>query len=112
MKKFILLNLLGLIVATSAYAQIDVSQIDVSKLQQKTRDISDKEFNLIDKNHDKAISKQEYLDYVMRETIKKNEAAFNSIDQNKDGKVSKQEYEDFMNFATEKMNDFFKMMKK
>lgn len=112
MKKSIL-STTALLLSFWLYSPCAEAQInfDVSQLQNQARNISDNEFKAMDKNKDGAISKKEYLDYVMEEARKKNEAAFAAIDQNKDGKISQAEYEDFMNFATRKMNDFFSTLK-
>lgn len=112
MKKTMTIISALLLSSTFCISQVKAQMaFDMTQLQNKARNISDGEFKAMDKNKDGAISKKEYLDFVLEETRKKNEAAFAAIDQNKDGKISKAEYENFMNFATGRMNDFFKVLK-
>lgn len=111
MRKYILL-ILAVITIAPTFSNAQNNGFDLSKLQAQAMKISDAEFKKIDKNNDNRISKQEYINHVMEEARKKSEAAFKSIDQNNDDYISKAEYEDFMNFATGKIHNFFKLMKK
>lgn len=111
MRKYILIALAVLTIIPT-FSRAQTANFDFSKLQAKAVELSDNEFKKMDKNHDNKISKQEYMDFVMEEARKKNEAAFKGIDQNNDGYVSKAEYEDFLNFATSKIHNFMKMMQK
>ena len=65
----------------------------------------------MDANGDGNVSKEEYLNYILAETMQKSEAAFNQIAQDGNGSISHEEYMVFMNFATGKMNSFFNLLK-
>ena len=72
----------------------------------------DAEFKKMDKNNDGQISKDEYMEAMIAETMRKYEAAFKQIDQDGDDNISKQEYEDFMNFATNKIHQMMQAINK
>ncbi len=103
---------LSLFFSAPVFAQINAQKLDPEKIRQAAVRVTDNEFKNMDKDKDGKISKQEYLNYVMQDTLKKYEAAFKNLDQDNNGYISKAEYEDFMNFATGKLNEFMKMMQK
>ena len=85
-------------------------QLDFAQLQAKLQEISDEEFNKLDKDKDGNISQEEYIDYMIEETRKKSAESFSQLDTNKDGKISKEEYNEFVNKATGQMGKFLKMI--
>lgn len=111
--KYVLLCGLAMV---PALAHADVStkvtsqQFDFAQLQAKLQEISDEEFNKLDKDKDGNISQEEYIDYMIEETRKKSAESFSQLDTNKDGKISKEEYNEFVNKATGQMGKFLKMM--
>ena len=105
MKKYLVCCFM--LLSSSVFAQ----EIDLSALQAKLTSTGDNEFNAMDANGDGNVSKEEYLNYILAETMQKSEAAFNQIAQAGNGSGSHEEYMVFMNFATGKMNSFFNLLK-
>ena len=100
------------ILTAAGLAQVERPKFNLESIQQKAREVSDAEFKKMDKNNDGQISKDEYMEAMIAETMRKYEAAFKQIDQDGDDNISKQEYEDFMNFATNKIHQMMQAINK
>lgn len=102
--KYVLLVLA--LICTTSPAKADF----VSEIHEKT----DNEFKKMDRNRDKNISKQEYIDALKAEkldkdTAEKSLAAFKNIDIDSNGKISREEYDRFMNFAIQTIQNVLQM---
>ena len=112
MKRILTAAGLAVIAGSTALAQVERPKFNLESIQQKAREVSDAEFKKMDKNNDGQISKDEYMEAMIAETMRKYEAAFKQIDQDGDDNISKQEYEDFMNFATNKIHQMMQAINK
>lgn len=95
MKKFIIAAAAVLMAASPALAETTVKsmpQYDQKEIQKKLNEAVKTEFDSMDADHDGKISKEEFVEYQIKEVKAKSEKSFKALDSNNDGNVSEEEY--------------------
>ena len=95
MKRIVLISAISLF-PVFANAQNMNNRINAEEVKQMVYAQSAEVFKKMDANDNKNLSKTEYIQYVMEENRKTNEAEFKKMDKNNDNIISNDEFNDFI----------------